>query len=243
MKLYESLNKRINEGVNEWLNDHIPNPFIALPKAAWKLSGGKYLWNRARRKTFQHDSPDEFNTVNGGFFFVVSSKDMRQLNDRIAKILGAYLRKDASGNIVLDNGKLNQMKQEDPELFSLIWKLQKSIAWGNNRSNLWMSRKHKDAIRNSLNDLEVYLSSHNQNSNPMKLSKDTISILKMHPQSKELLARYMKAKPGSEEQRKLYALIMNAERELVNNRPSAKNSSYLNDRISKYVQDTPFYNK
>ena len=77
----------------------------------------------------------------------------------------------------------------------------------------------------------------------MKLSKDTLSILKMHPQSKELLARYMKAKPGSEEQRKLYALIMNAERELVNNRPSAKNSSYLNDRISKYVQDTPFYNK
>ena len=53
----------------------------------------------------------------------------------------------------------------------------------------------------------------------------------------------MNAKPGSEEQRKLYALLMNAERELVNNRPSAKNSSYLNDRISKYIQDTPFYNK
>ena len=242
MKLYESLNKSINEGVNEWLSDHIPNPLIAIPKAAWTLSGGKDFWNRLRRKTLQHDSPDEFNTVNGGLFTNDYSKDMRQLNDRIAKILGAYLRKDASGNIVFDNGKLNQMKQEDPELFSLIWKLQKSIAWGNNRSNLWMSRKHKDAIRNSLNDLEVYLSTHKQKL-PMTLSKDTISILKMHPQSKKLLSRYMNAKPGSEEQRKLYTLIMNAERELVNSRVNIKRSNYLTNRLSKYVDNKPFYQK
>ena len=120
----------------------------------WRMSGSKGLYERLRRKVLQHDNPEEFNFVNGGFF--TRDKNLRSLNKRIAQTaLGDYLMKDGSGNIVFDYEKLEQLKKENPDLYKKIMTLQNAIASGNNRSNVFMTRKAKDNIRNALNDLEM----------------------------------------------------------------------------------------
>lgn len=238
MKLYESLNKDVNKKFKE--------ASFLLPAAIYggaglaSYVGGKELWKGLRRHVLQRDNPDEFNFVRGGMFSdPLSSTNFKSLNQRIVKnVLGPYLKKDAAGNIVFDNVKLNHLKQDDPELFNMIFKLQKDIAWSNNRSNLWMSRKHKDMIRNDLNHIEEYLSTHRKTLTPF--SDDTLKIFNKHPITRSLLYKFNNAKPGSDEQRKLYTLLMRAERKLVNSRTNVKNA-YMASDVDRYIgNNNPF---
>ena len=238
MKLYESLNKDVNKNFSE--------ASFLLPAAIYGGSalasyvGGKELWKGLRRHVFQRDNPEEFNFVRGGMFSdPFSSTNFKSLNQRIVKnVLGPYLKKDAAGNIVFDNTKLNHLKQEDPELFNMVFKLQKDIAWSNNRSNLWMSRKHKDMIRNDLNHIEEYMSTHGKNLTPF--SDDTLKTFNKHYLTRVLLYKFKQAKPGSDEQRKLYAQLMDAERKLVNSRKNVKNA-YMAGAVDNYIgNNNPF---
>lgn len=247
MKLYESLNNYVNKRFDEGsalaglIAAHpalfggaalaASSPFVYGPLAGLAAyKGGKAAWKGLRRNILQRDDPEEFNFVRGGLFTRTRGGKNKALNQRLVNnVLKPYLKKDAAGNIVFDNVKLNQLKSDDPELYNMIMKLQKDIAWGNNRSNLWMSRKHKDAIRNDLNHIEEYLSNNNENGKIMPFSSDTLRILNKDQATRSLLYKFRQAKPGSKEQKDLYSLIMKAERDLVNSRKNVKSNYMSND--------------
>lgn len=265
-KLYEEVNQYVDSRFDEatgllgaagatiapWLAAHpvlvggatlaATNPFVYGPLAALAAyKGGKRAWKGIRRNILQIDNPEEFNFVRGGLFTRTTGERNKDLNQRIVKnVLGPYLKKDAAGNIVFDRTKLYKLKQEDPELYGMIQKLQKDIATGNNRSNLWMSRKHKDAIRTDLNDIEVLLSKRSDYTNPMPITRDAITTLNKNPLTRSLLYKYRKAEPGSAEKRNLYTQLMTAEKRLVNSRKDVKNN-YMSDIVDDYIQKTPFY--